>query len=102
VQLLEAAVSLPVQANGIWRSVRPAFGKPSFPFDGSPYGSADRDTECDADRGVIEPYRADCRADSDSYRHTESHDRDLIQVLWREYVFRCMTASCGRGPSEAS
>ncbi|MGR9435028.1 hypothetical protein ACU8V1_08355 [Rhizobium leguminosarum] len=80
MQLLEAVVSLPVQANRIWRSVRQAFSKPSFLFDGSPDGSADRDTECDADRGVIEPYRADCRAYS--YRHAESHDRDLIQVLW--------------------
>ncbi|WP_210067328.1 hypothetical protein [Rhizobium leguminosarum] len=73
---------MPVQANRSWRSVRLALSKPSFLLDGSPDGSADRDTECDADRGVIEQYRADCRADSDSYRHTESHDRDLIQVLW--------------------
>ena len=93
---------MPVQGNGSWRSVRLAFSKPSLLFDGSPNGGADRDTERDADRGVIEQYRADCRADSDSYRHTESRDRDLVQVLWREYVFRCMTASCGRGPSEAS
>ncbi|MGR9399767.1 hypothetical protein ACU8M5_08400 [Rhizobium leguminosarum] len=85
---------MPVQANRSWRSVRLALSKPSLLFDGSPNRGADR--------GVIEQYRADCRADSDSYRHTESHDRDLIQVLWREYVFRCITASCGRGPSEAS
>ncbi|XKM39201.1 hypothetical protein A4U53_023250 [Rhizobium ruizarguesonis] len=55
----------------------------SFPFDDSPDGSADRDTERDADRGVIKQHRADCGAYSDSYRHTESHGRDPIQVLWR-------------------
>lgn len=48
------------------RSVRRALHKRSFPFDHSPDGSADRDTERDADRGVIEQHRADCSAYSDS------------------------------------
>ncbi|MBB4437421.1 hypothetical protein M2310_000651 [Rhizobium leguminosarum] len=82
VQLLETVVSLPARGNGIGRSVRQALRKPSL-FDDSPNGSADRDTERDADRGVIEQHRADCGAYSDSYRHTESHGRDSIQVLRR-------------------
>lgn len=65
--------------SGIVRSVGRALHKRSFPLDDSPDGSAERD----ADRGVIEQHRADCGAYSDSYRHTESHGRDPIQVLWR-------------------
>ncbi|MGO6814944.1 hypothetical protein [Rhizobium leguminosarum] len=42
--------------SGIVRSVRQALHKRSFPFDGSPNSSADRDTERDADRSVIEQY----------------------------------------------
>lgn len=69
--------------SGIVRSVGRALHKRSFPFDDSPDGSADRDIERDADRGVIEQHRADCAAYSDSYRHTESHSRDPSWVLWR-------------------